>query len=87
MICVGDLVTASTTRRDEKADDKLRAERAEKKRILYQRAGKKLISLSYRDDPRLIETLREKLSRHFRVGERHELSSQAERNERNERSE
>lgn len=29
----GDLVTASTTRRDEKADDKLRAERAEKKRM------------------------------------------------------
>ncbi|MBO4503120.1 MAG: mRNA surveillance protein pelota, partial [Candidatus Methanomethylophilus sp.] len=27
VICVGDLVTASTTRRDEKADDKLRAER------------------------------------------------------------
>lgn len=33
VICVGDLVTASTTRRDEKADDKLRAERAEKKRM------------------------------------------------------
>ena len=33
VICVGDIVTASTTRRDEKADDKLRAERAEKKRM------------------------------------------------------
>ncbi len=33
VVCVGDLVTASTTRRDEKADDKLRAERAEKKRM------------------------------------------------------
>ena len=43
--------------------------KAEKKRILYQRAGKKLISLSYRDDAHLIETLREKLSRHFRIGE------------------
>ncbi len=42
--------------------------RAEKKRILYQRAGKKLISLSFRDDARLIEILREKLSHHFRVG-------------------
>ena len=29
----GDLVTASTTRREEKAADKLRAERAEKKRM------------------------------------------------------
>ncbi len=43
--------------------------RAEKKKILYQRAGKKLISLSFRDDTHLIETLREKLSRHFRIGE------------------
>ena len=72
--------------------------RAEKKRILYQRAGKKLISLSFRDDARLIETLREKLSRHFRIGEggsraslvppssssRNERPSQAERNERSE---
>ncbi len=33
VICIGDLATASTTRRDEKADDKLRAERAEKKRM------------------------------------------------------
>jgi len=30
---VGDVITASTTRRDEKATDKLRAERAEKKRM------------------------------------------------------
>ncbi len=33
VICVGDIVTASTVRRDEKADDKLRAERSEKKRM------------------------------------------------------
>ncbi|MCQ2079619.1 MAG: mRNA surveillance protein pelota [archaeon] len=33
VICVGDLITASTTRRDEKADDKLRAERAAKIRM------------------------------------------------------
>ncbi|MCQ2071162.1 MAG: mRNA surveillance protein pelota [archaeon] len=33
VICTGDLITMSTTRRDEKADDKLRAERAEKKRM------------------------------------------------------
>ena len=42
--------------------------RAEKKRILYQRAGKKLISLSFLDDAHLIDTLREKLSHHFRIG-------------------
>lgn len=33
VVCVGDLVTASTVRRDEKADDKLRAERSEKRRM------------------------------------------------------
>jgi hypothetical protein len=70
--------------------------KAEKKRILYQRAGKKLISLSFRDDAHLIETLREKLSRYFRIDAdgsraslvppsqatlRNELSPQAERNE------
>lgn len=33
VICIGDLITASTTRRDEKADDKLRAERAAKIRM------------------------------------------------------
>ena len=33
VIEVGDLVTASTTRREEKASDKIRAERAEKKRM------------------------------------------------------
>jgi len=33
VIEIGDLITASTTRRDEKATDKLRAERAEKKRM------------------------------------------------------
>ena len=39
----------------------------EKKKFLYQRAGKKLISISYKDDERLIEVLREKLSRYFRL--------------------
>ena len=72
--------------------------KAEKKRILYQRAGKKLISLSYRDDAHLIETLREKLSRHFRIGadgsraslvpppsaDRNEPPRQTDRNERSE---
>ena len=73
--------------------------KAEKKRILYQRAGKKLISLSFRDDAHLIETLREKLSRYFRIDadgsraslvppsqatSRNELLPQAERNERSE---
>ena len=76
--------------------------RAGKKRILYQRAGKTLITRSYHDDARLIETLREKLSRYFRVGEDGSRASlvpppSAERNEphsltlpsaeRNERSE
>jgi hypothetical protein len=39
----------------------------ERKKFLYQRAGKKLISISYKDDERLIEVLREKLSRYFRL--------------------
>ena len=39
----------------------------EQKKFLYQRAGKKLISISYKDDERLIEVLREKLSRYFRL--------------------
>lgn len=38
-----------------------------KKRILYQRSAKKLISLSYRDDDRLIELLKEKLARYLRL--------------------
>ena len=33
LVEIGDLVTASTTRREEKAADKIRAERAEKKRM------------------------------------------------------
>ena len=37
-----------------------------KKRILYQRAGKKLVSVSYEDaDP--VSVLRQKLSRYFRI--------------------
>ncbi len=61
--------------------------RAEKKRILYQRAGKRLISLSFRDDSRLLETLREKLSRHFRLTspERNERAGESPKSERNER--
>jgi hypothetical protein len=39
----------------------------EKKRRLYQRAGKRLVSVSYKDDDRLLEVLREKLSRYFRL--------------------
>lgn len=38
-----------------------------KKKTLYQRAGKKLVSVSWQDDDRLIEILREKLSRYFRI--------------------
>lgn len=47
VICIGDLVTASTTRRDEKADDKLRAERAEKKRMTL---GVRVEKIEYDDD-------------------------------------
>ena len=47
VICVGDLVTASTTRRDEKADDKLRAERAEKKRMTL---GVRVEKIEYDDE-------------------------------------
>ncbi|MDD4668837.1 MAG: mRNA surveillance protein pelota [Candidatus Methanomethylophilus sp.] len=43
----GDLVTASTTRRDEKADDKLRAERAEKKRMTL---GIRVEKIDYDED-------------------------------------
>ena len=38
-----------------------------KKKILYQRAGKKLVSVSWKDDANLIEILRTKLSRYFRI--------------------
>ena len=38
-----------------------------KKRILYQRAGKKLVSVSWQDDENLVEILRAKLSRYFRI--------------------
>lgn len=47
VICIGDLVTASTTRRDEKADDKLRAERAEKKRMTL---GIRVEKIEYEQD-------------------------------------
>lgn len=40
-----------------------------RKHILYQRAGKKLISVSFQDDANLIEILREKLSRYIGFGE------------------
>jgi len=38
-----------------------------KKRFLYQRAAKKLVSVSYKDNDNLIEALRRKLSRYFRI--------------------
>ncbi len=38
-----------------------------KKRFLYQRAAKKLVSVSYKDNDNLIEVLRQKLSRYFRI--------------------
>ena len=38
-----------------------------KKKLLYQRAGKKLVSVSWRDDADLVEILRAKLSRYFRI--------------------
>ncbi len=38
-----------------------------KKRFLYQRAAKKLVSVSYKDNENLIEVLRQKLSRYFRI--------------------
>jgi hypothetical protein len=38
-----------------------------KKRFLYQRDRKRLVSLSYRDFDRLEELLSEKLSRYFRI--------------------
>lgn len=47
VIQVGDIVTASTTRRDEKADDKLRAERAEKIRMTL---GVRIEKIEYDDD-------------------------------------
>lgn len=42
-------------------------ENMEKKRKLYQRAGKKLVSVSWRDDENLEAILREKLSRYIRI--------------------
>lgn len=59
VLCVGDLVTASTTRRDEKADDKLRAERAEKKRMTL---GVRVEKIEYDQDGlklRLLGTIEE----------------------------
>ena len=35
-----------------------------RKHVLYQRAAKKLVSISYEDDARLVEVLRQKLSRY-----------------------
>jgi protein pelota len=50
VIEVGDLITASTTRRDEKATDKLRAERAEKKRMTL---GVRVERIEFSDDDEL----------------------------------
>lgn len=48
VVCAGDLVTASTTRRDESANaDKLRAERAEKKRMVL---GIRVEKIDYDDE-------------------------------------
>lgn len=47
VICPGDIVTASTTRRDEQAADKLRAERAEKKRMTL---GVRVEKIEYDDE-------------------------------------
>jgi len=44
-------------------------ENRRRKHILYQRAAKKLISVSYRDDANLIEVLKRKLSRYIRLEE------------------
>jgi len=41
----------------------------QRKHILYQRAAKKLISVSFRDDANLIDVLRAKLSRYIRLEE------------------
>ena len=47
VICLGDVVTASTTRRDSSVDDKLRAERAEKKRMTL---GVRVEKIEYDDE-------------------------------------
>ena len=51
---VGDLVTASTTRREEKANDKIRAERAEKKRMTL---GIRLEKIEFSEDDLRIKML------------------------------
>jgi len=59
VICVGDVIIASTVRRDEKADDKLRAERAEKKRMTL---GVRVEKIEYDQDGlrmRLLGTIEE----------------------------
>jgi len=47
VVCEGDIVTASTTRRDSSVDDKLRAERAEKKRMTL---GVRVEKIEYDDE-------------------------------------
>ena len=42
-------------------------ENMRRKKLLYQRAGKKLVSVSWEDDENLIEVLKSKLSRYFRI--------------------
>lgn len=43
-------------------------EKRRRKEILYQRTGKRLISVSFRDDADLVGTLKAKLSRYIRLG-------------------
>ena len=92
VICVGDLVTASTTRRDEKADDKLRAERAEKKRMTL---GIRIEKIEFEQDSmrmRLLGTIEEgpqdigqhhtliiEVGEQLRIGKAHWKSTQVER--------
>ena len=45
-----------------------------KKQEIYQQQGKRLISLSYKDKPRLEELLREKLGRYVRLTQPHSVS-------------
>ncbi|MDD3379475.1 MAG: mRNA surveillance protein pelota [Candidatus Methanomethylophilaceae archaeon] len=54
VIEVGDLVTASTTRREDKAVDKLRAERAEKKRMTL---GVRIEKIEFSEDDLMLKLL------------------------------
>lgn len=66
----GDLVTASTTRRDEKADDKLRAERVEKKRMTL---GVKVEKIDYDEEGLRMKLLGTILEGPQDIGQHHTL--------------